>query len=68
MSDGTFLSGLGTIVMLLGALRTLPRFLNKSLPNPTGSLRGQLGSYTAMGIGGVLILLGLSAFVVQLLS
>jgi hypothetical protein len=69
MGDGLFLVGLGIVVILIGLLRTMPRLVNKDLPKSTGYLRGQeIGSYIAVGLGGVILLLGLGAILVDLVS
>lgn len=69
MGDGVFLIVLGLVVILLGLLRTAGRILKKDLPRSTGYLRGQeIGSYIAMGIGGIMVLAGLGTVLVQLLN
>ena len=69
MGDGVFLIVLGLVVILLGLLRTAGRILKKDLPRSTDYMRGQeIGSYIAMGLGGILVLAGLGTVLVQLLN
>lgn len=69
MGAGLFLIVLGIVIILLGLLRMMPRLVKSDMPRSTGYLRGQeIGSYVAMGLGGIMVVMGLGAIVVNLLS
>lgn len=68
--DGLFLVGLGLIALVIGLLEVFPlERLNPRIRKATGILRGrQIAGYVLMALGGVLILIGLLAVAIELLS
>lgn len=69
MGDGLFLVVLGFAAIFIGLLRTASRLLHKGMPKSTGYLRGQeIASYVVMGLGALLVVIGIVAIGVDLLS
>lgn len=68
--DGLFLVGLGVVALLVGLINAFPlRRLDPRIPKTTGLFRGrELGGYAIMILGGILVIIGLIATAIELLT